>query len=249
MSVSGLGRMVRFNWPDYLLAAGVILVSLVVAIPVSAPFPGLLTVLAIPAAVVAAWFVVASLVAGWWIYDRSRLYDWAWAASLLERSPARWANVTVGFDESSVRLREVLGAGGTTIDVFDAAGMTEASIRRARASRAPIDGTIRCRLDDLPFGDGSLDAAFVIFAAHEVRDPAGREALFDELARVVRRAGAVVLVEHPRSLPNLIVFGPGAGHFLPRAEWRRLASRSGFRLQETRSMTPFVDAMAFERQE
>jgi ubiquinone/menaquinone biosynthesis C-methylase UbiE len=237
--------MVHFNWPDYLLASAALVLGVAIVRLTSLPQAAVVAI--VLGGSVAAWFIVASLVAGWWIYDRSALYDWSWVVGLLGTTPRRWANVTVGFDESSTRLQELVGGDTTTIDVFDATRMTESSIRRARASRQPLSGTVSCGLERLPFSDGSLDAAFVIFAAHELRRATDREVLFTELARSVRGGGRVVLVEHPRTMPNILAFGPGAMHFLPREEWLRVARRAGFECLQRRSMTRFVEAVVLER--
>ncbi len=244
-TASGVLRMVRFNWPDFVAAGGVVAAALL-ALLVDA-IPGALVAPVVAAGSLAGWWLGASLGAGWWVYDHSSLYDWRWVTTILRRRPRRWLNVTVGFDESSDRLRAILGVDGTTVDVFDAERMTEASIRRARASRSPVAGTLRCPLGCLPFADGRFDAIFVIFAAHELRERADREALFRELARVVGPGGTVALVEHPRNAANLLAFGPGALHFLPRTEWVELAESVGLEVARTTSMTPLVEAIAFER--
>jgi SAM-dependent methyltransferase len=242
---AGVGRMVRFNWPDYALAS-----AAVPALSAAARWRGLGIVPRIAAAAgagLAAWWTGASLVAGWWIYDRSALYRWTWVTSLLPAVPRRWANITAGFDESTDVLRSLLGSDGTAIDLFDPVRMTEASIHRARAARPPAEGTVPGTPARLPLGDASLDAAFVIFAAHELRERGDRAALFAELARVVRVGGSVVVVEHPRNAANLLAFGPGAFHFFVTAEWQTLARSAGFELHGRRSMTPFVGALVLSR--
>ena len=42
-----------------------------------------------------------------------------------------------------------------------------------------------------------------------------RVKLFAELRRTTRDGGHVIVVEHVRNLANLLVYGPGAFHFLP----------------------------------
>jgi SAM-dependent methyltransferase len=242
---AGLVRMIRFNWPDYALAAAAI--AALSAVAVWAPLGVAARAVGAAGASLAAWWIAASLVTGWWVYDRSPLYRWTWVTTLLPQAPREWANVTAGFDESTDVLRSLLGGDGTTIDLFDPVLMTEASIHRAHADRPPATGTIPGTPARLPLGDASLDAAFVIFAAHELRERDDREALFAELARVIRPGGSVALVEHPRNLPNLIAFGPGALHFFPTAEWRRLARTTGFEINAGRSMTPFVSALILRR--
>jgi ubiquinone/menaquinone biosynthesis C-methylase UbiE len=88
---------------------------------------------------------------------------------------------------------------------------------------------------------------FLIFAAHELRRAKDREQLFEECARVLRPGGRLILVEHLRDAANTAVFGPGAWHFLPRAEWLRLAAHAGLRPEAERRIAGLVTALAFTR--
>jgi len=244
-SVRGLGRMIRFNWPDYVVAGAAALTGLVIAR--RRPLPIVLRASAAAGAAAAAWWSMTSLVAGHWVYDRSALYRWRWLTEALPELPACWTNVTAGLDESTLVLRDLLGGDSTTLDLFDPVRMTEASIHRARAADPPIAGSLRAEPGCLPLAAAALDAAFVIFAAHELRTTVDREALFGELVRIVRPGGHVLLVEHPRNVANLVAFGPGALHFFSAAEWHRLAGASGLELVEVRTLTPFVMALVLRR--
>lgn len=240
---AGVARMVRFNWPEYALAVAVIAGGAGIAARAAvAPIVAAGWV----AAGLAGWWLAASFVAGWLVYDRSPLYAWRWATSLLARRPDRWLNVTVGFDESTVVLRDLLGP-GDVVDVYDPGRMTETSIRRARASRPAERGTVVTRHDRLPYADRVFDVAFLVFAAHELRERADRAALFGEIGRILRPGGELLLVEHPRSPANVAAFGPGAMHFLPRGEWLRLARHAGLAVVARRAQTPFVEALCFRR--
>jgi ubiquinone/menaquinone biosynthesis C-methylase UbiE len=54
---------------------------------------------------------------------------------------------------------------------------------------------VQARAEELPFGAGAFDAAFATLVFCSVASPARA---FEELRRVVRRAGRVVLLEHVR---------------------------------------------------
>src|SRR6266545_4458699 len=186
----GLARMVRFNLPQYVLGG----TALIAGISVAA-VPSLPVVIRLAGAIgggLAGWWTIASLIAGHVVYDRSDLYGGRWLTELLPEAPGRWANVTAGYDESSLPLRARLRGTGTTIDLYDPGLMGEPSIRRAHAVCPPPGDALRASPDHLPLGDRELDAAFVVFAAHELRNAGDREALFGELARVVRPAGRIV---------------------------------------------------------
>lgn len=92
-----------------------------------------------------------------------------------------------------------------------------------------------------------VDAVFLIFAAHELRQTEDRERLFDECARVLRPGGRLVLLEHLRDSRNTAVLGPVAWHFLPRAEWFRLAAHAGLRPAAEHRIAGLVTALAFTR--
>jgi len=62
----------------------------------------------------------------------------------------------------------------------------------------------------------------------------------------VAPGGRLVLIEHPRNLAGILAFGPGVLHFLPMAEWSRLAALTGFRMESERAMSPFVRVRVYQ---
>jgi SAM-dependent methyltransferase len=225
--------MLRYNWPKYLVAA-------VVLLGVAAlPWPWRL--LAVPAAA----GVAVSLAATWWVYDRSRLYEWRWMLDLVP-APGRYAVVSTGLDEVSDALRDLLpDAEPAVLDCYDPAVMTEGSVRRARRLHPPPRAAVPADAAALPLADGGQDAVFLVFAAHELRTPQRRRALFAEVARVLRPGGHLVLVEHCRDAATVAAYGPGAWHFYPRREWLSCAARLALVGEAT--MTPLVRALVFRR--
>ncbi|SFJ46073.1 class I SAM-dependent methyltransferase [Amycolatopsis sacchari] len=241
MTVRGVAQVLAFNWPKVLGGAAVAVAGF---LPVPAP-------LRRPVrwgSGAAAWFTFASLAASWWVYDLSGLYRWSWLRPVLPARVRRHVLITAGFDEVSPTLPAVLpGSVGVTLDVLDPDAPVEASIRRAR-KRFPARA-LQARAHALPVGTASADLVLAVLAAHELRTPAGREALFAEARRVLRPGGRLVLVEHHRDLPNVLAFGPGAWHFYPRREWNRVAARAGLRPVARLRRTPLVSATAFEARE
>jgi SAM-dependent methyltransferase len=196
---------------------------------------------------VTAFWTVSSIAVSWYVYDHSPLCCWEWIPRLFPAPPTRWANLHAGLDESTPTLRDLFPATeGGTYDFFDAATMTEPSIRRARAMTPPPEPATPVDYSALPFADGALDAVFLLFAAHEIRDARGRERFFGEIGRVLRPEGKVILAEHARDLPNVAAFGPGALHFWPHAEWRRIANKVGLTVAREFAITPFVRVFVLE---
>jgi SAM-dependent methyltransferase len=240
-------QILRYNLPMYLAAlAGCLAVALAIAL---LPLPRPLAALAALGAAMGLLWSVSSLLASHYIYDRSPLSAWSWLSGLLPAPPRRWASLHAGLDETFGELERLFPNGGTTLDVYDPREMTEPSIERARRlapTRAVVPATV-ADFRSLPFEDSSLDAVFLIFAAHELRRPESRLLFFREIARSLAPGGRVVLVEHLRDARNFLVFGPGFVHFLARREWLRLARESGLAVRQESRITPFVAVLVLER--
>lgn len=233
----GVLQILRFNRRMYLLtAAGIVGAAL--AWPFL-PFPGRMVLLfgALPGM----FWMASSILVSHYIYDCFPLYDFRWIESLLTRVPRRWINIHSGLDETSGPLAMILpGEGNQVVDIFDSRIMTETSIRQARLVSKNAVPALLGRYDRLPFDADSFDAAFTIFAAHELRRHEQRVDLFREIVRILVPGGELVLMEHSRDWKNFLAFGPGFLHFFSGKEWRNVASEAGFLLRTELAMTPFV---------
>lgn len=246
--IHGLVQIVQFNWPQY--AVGAAVVALAVAVLALVPFPHVLWWIVATGVAVAAWWLLASLAASYWIYDWSPLTKWNWLVPYMpsDRPPSKVVNIHSGFDDTTLLVRDVLPQTSvTTVDIYDRLRMTEPSIHRARRLMPPIAGTLPAPPESLPVDDAAADATLLLLAAHELRKPAEREALFGELRRVLRPGGRVILAEHARNLANFLAFGPGFMHFLPFSEWRRLAQTANLRVVCEGRVTPFVRYLVVEK--
>jgi SAM-dependent methyltransferase len=158
------------------------------------------------------YWMVASLLASHWIYDRSSLYSLDW----LTVRPAYWLSIHAGLDE-----------------------MSEPSIARAREMSGP-DRLQAVSWRRLPAGEAVFDTIFLIFMAHEFRRAEARLVFFGEVARVLAPHGCVVFLEHLRDLPNFLAFGPGFFHFQSRQTWLSTLHAAGFEIVRESKITPFV---------
>ena len=242
----GALQIARYNWPQYVGSVAVAALagwwlgqrSGAVALRGAAWI----------ALVLSVWWTLASFIASHWIYDRSPLYRWLWIAEVLPLAPKRWLNLHAGLDESSPALARLFPAGhGQIGDFYDAAEMSEPSIRRAREEQVNATPAVRVSSQVLPFPAQSFDTVFLLFAAHELRKAASRETFMREVQRVLVSGGTVLLAEHARDLANFAAFGPGFWHFLPAGEWRRLAAATGFEIVHEQRMTPFVNIMLLRK--
>ncbi len=238
-SWQGMMTIARFNWPMY-VAAIVVLIGAMGILPL---LPGTTLKLIAGAALVGtAYFLIGSLGVSHLIYDRSDLYRWGWLARALDgANRGRFILCHSGFDECSEVLREMFAnAEWQVLDHFDAAQMTEPSIRRARRRFPPTPDTLPARYDQWPAIAGGADVIFGLLAIHELRGAEERRAWFLEAKRSLCTDGRVVIVEHLRDLANLLAFGPGFLHFHSRDSWHRTWERAGLRCIDEFSITPWI---------
>jgi SAM-dependent methyltransferase len=242
-------QIVRFNWPFYAAALAVVAIApaVIPQLPLSTPW------MRIPlyagTGLVAMW-LVASLVASWVVYDRSRLMDWDWILQALGFHPASWINIHAGHDESTPALRALFSdAEGRVFDIYDPAEMTEPSIVRARrlGSQGELRPAEHADYRRLPLPTGTIDAAMLLLSAHELRSDEARAALFTELRRVLGPGGRIVVAEHLRDWANFLAYGPGFLHFHSRRTWVRCFARHRFDVHSEFSITPFVRIFVLRR--
>lgn len=240
----GVLQILQFNAGKYVSAAAVSLAA-ALAMPLLPPRGRVFLLLGITPAL---FWTLSSLIVSHYVYDRFPIYDFRRIARLLTRLPHRWINIHSGWDEASERLGEVFPeSSGQVIDIFDARLMTESSIQRARRFGHHATPPISARYNALPFCSNSFDAAFSIFAAHELRRHQQRVRLFQEIARVLSPGGQLVLMEHLRDWRNFLAFGPGFLHFFSQRAWRTAALEAGLNLQAELAMTPFVRVYILRR--
>jgi SAM-dependent methyltransferase len=196
----------------------------------------------------AASWLVGSLLVSYYVYDVWPLYRGEWIEPALGISPRRYASFHVGFDEFSNQLATLFTDSiASTFDIYDAQEITEPSIRRARMQNTNQPPATPADFRSLPLRDDELDAAFVIFAAHEFRSGDSRLKLFRELGRVLKPNGRILLVEHLRDFANFIPFGPGFLHFHSRSEWLRGITSAGLAITGETRLTPFVRAFRIQK--
>jgi hypothetical protein len=243
-ALHGVRQILRFNWPFYAAAVPIA----IVAPYIIGALPGPVAVrVALYSATGLVWlWLFGSILASWIVYDRSELMAGSWILEGLPRVPERWIAVHAGLDEMTPVIERLLETTGRTFDIFDPVEMPEPSIARARTpSSSPAAECVDFRR--LPIEDTSVDAAFLLLSAHELRTHASRVALFTEIRRGLTSGGQAIVVEHLRDVPNFVAYGPGALHFHSRRAWLQTFAASGLDVAGERSITPFVRVFVLRR--
>ena len=240
----GVRQILRFNWPYYAVGAVAVVVA-PFAVAVLPALPAAETLVYLGSALIGLW-LIGSIAASWLVYDRSELMTGSWIPAALDRLPRTWIAVHAGLDEFTPVLEGRLGTRGRAFDIFDEVEMTEPSIARARTSSSPT-GSEAVDFRRLPVARESVDAAFLLLSAHELRTHDSRVGLFSEIARILVPGGQAVVAEHLRNPANFAAYGPGALHFHSRRTWMRTFTAAGLVVSSERSITPFVRVFILRR--
>ncbi len=236
-SWDGARKILRFNWPWYAGALSTTVAG--VALIGSGTLSGRWATVSLGAVLAADFWLLASLLASHYVYDRSPVSRGGWLHGVEIASVRRAAVFHGGHDEASTTAARLLpSAALQTFDFYDPATKGTPSLRRARAAAQTRDPAIAA--DKIPSDDGVFDLCLAVFAAHEIRDDAARAAFFRELARITTPKGRVLVVEHLRDGWNFAAYGPGSFHFLSRRTWMRSFADGGLKLLRETTCTPFV---------
>jgi hypothetical protein len=237
----GVANVVRFNWHFYLLSV-VFAVLLFVA---GRYFESTLLYLFGALSIIQA---LVSLGVTFYVYDHSNLYSLGWLDELGIKADGKFISLNAGFDETSDNLRNKFpDAELSVFDFYDPKTQTEVSIRRARELRPTSGDPAKISTSKVPVTGNSVDAIFVIFAAHEIRDEQERIRFFKELGRIAKDSCMIVVTEHLRDSLNLIAYNLGGLHFLSRATWSKTFDDTGLNVSKEINMTPFVTAFVLKK--
>ena len=238
--LQGVSNILRFNWHYYAFA----LVFAAVCIAILPRAVGL------GVAIVTLGINLISLLVSWYVYDASGLYRLAWLDGVEIGLGGQMVNIHAGFDETTPLLRaRYPEADWVVLDFYDPEKHTEVSIKRARRAYPPSDEDLRVSTSKLPLPDGSVDAVFVLLAAHEIRAEPERTAFFEELRRLLGRGGKIILLEHLRNGANGLAYTVGAFHFIAEKAWRAAFHHAGLRIARRFNPNPFITCFVLEKDE
>jgi len=154
----------------------------------------------------------------WWAYVHPRavkLFERQWLVSLIlwgnyarlrdaalgelgERLPGRTLQVACAYGDLTCRLSERAAAGNGSVDVVDVLPIQLDNLRRKLPADAPVR-LLRMDSTHLALADSRYDRALVFFLLHE-QPSHDRERTLNEVMRVVRPGGTIVIVDY--SMPR-----------------------------------------------
>jgi SAM-dependent methyltransferase len=241
--LQGVTNIVRFNWHFYVLAAGFASALFVVSRYSSDTYRPFI-LLGLAGLIVT---VLLSLLVSLYVYDLSGLYSLSWLDFIPAHRPLTLVNIHAGFDETSALLQAKFPLANLHVfDFYDPALHTEISIQRARKAYPPYPETQAILTTTVPLPEQSTDFVFLILAAHEIRSETERVRFFDELTRILRPTGQIIVVEHLRDGANFFAYNIGFLHFLSRKTWLRTFAQANLRVVQTFRLTPFINTFILQ---
>jgi hypothetical protein len=199
---AGVLSILQYNWHFY--AASLCALLSIGALLWLRLLPRAGEAILICAATLTAFWSLSSLLVSYYVYDYREVTRWKWIPQTLSFPPQHWLNIHAGLDESTLILKQFFpNTREMVVDIYDPQEMTEPSIARARRLHPSLEPAVAGKLGALPLPDRDRDTLFLLFAAHEIRQPARRTEFFLESARVLTDSGQLLLVEH---MPRLEEF-------------------------------------------
>jgi hypothetical protein len=233
----GIAHIIRFNWHYYVAACILTGLGLAVISYLSCP----LRVAAATIVVLLVLSIVVSVGISWYIYDGSGLYRFIWLDQLGIQPRQKLVNVHAGFDETSEIFSKKYPASELSVlDFYDPEKHTEISIRRARKAYPSFPGTQKININEWSPQGRPADFIFLIFAAHEIRDPAERILFFKKLRGFLSEEGRIVVLEHQRDMYNFIAYNFGFFHFLSGKSWKKTFAKAGLYAVSEFKINPFI---------
>ena len=240
----GVGNIIRFNWHFYLLSFGLSGLIFLIGRFVGSPYRLYLDFLCL--------FIVGltliSLFVSFYIYDLSGLYKFEWLNQLDISGQNKMVNINAGFDETSLFLKQKFKDSELLVfDFYDPKKHTEVSIKRARKAYPPHPGTIPINTSKLPTTDSYADFIFVILSAHEIRDSEERKVFFNELNRILKKSGQIIVIEHLRDMPNFLAYNIGCFHFHSKKKWLASFDSANLKIFREIKQTPFISIFILKK--
>lgn len=197
------------------------------------------------------WIVIPSFIYGLimpliisaYVYDFSGYYnfDWLKKCDLDFTTTQQIVNINAGFDETSFILKHHFSNANLSVfDFYNSKQHTEPAIVRARKVSIVYPNTQQIASNKIPLSNQSVDAVFLLSAAHEIRKHDEKIIFLKECHRICKPHSKVIMVEHLRDLPNFLAFTIGFTHFFSQQTWKNAFTLAGFSNIQEIKFTSFM---------
>jgi len=231
----GVWNVVRFNWHFYVIIFAIIGLILFMVPRIDESYQVLL--LALVCLMILP--ILISLLVTYKIYDASSLYTLDWLEEYGDKLSI--ANFSAGFDETTALIKEKKPKSQIIpLDFYDPEKHTEVSIKRARKAYPAVPGTLKVKTSNIPLEENSMDLAIGFLSMHEIRDEKERIIFFQNLIKVLKSDGEIVVIEHLRDGPNFLAYNIGFLHFHSNPTWLHTFKNAGLTIKEEIKMNPFM---------
>ena len=234
----GVLNILSFNRHFYIY--GLIALALIIASKLIFNWPDLLFWIVILAFL---YGLIMPLIVSAYVYDFSGYYDFTWLKkqNIGDSDTNQFLNINAGFDETSFIIKNMFPKSDLRVfDFYNAAQHTEPAIIRARKVSLVYPNTQQIVSNSIPLKDKSVDAIFLLSAAHEIRSQEEKVQFLKECHRLCKQNGKVIMVEHLRDFPNFLAFTIGFTHFFSKKTWQKAFEKAGFSTFAESKFTPFM---------
>ena len=255
---TGTLNYVQRHWPIYLfgLGGGALLVMVSGVTAVLWEWWGLIP-LALAVLLLLYYFLFASLWAAHQLYDNPKMQPADVLFVLGElRSDDRLVIVELGDNLAAQHTVRHLTTGKLiVVDIYDPQIMPQKALSRLRAQAKPHhdyrhDPRISWqpgRVDLLPLPDATVFAVIMSHTARHIATPHDLDLLMQEIYRILRPGGRLLLAEPVRTQTRWLVHGPGALFVPPPAHWRNLLAANGFTVVQEHTYQGLLSFMRVDK--
>ena len=243
---SGMIRYLQSRWPTYAIGFCVGLILLLAAVWLSATRGWhALIIFGLATFLVGTYFGVMSLWSAHQIYDIQNISQHLIKLGELQPEDTL-IHIDLGRRQLAIELCRHLTTGRViVIDVYNPQMTPGRELARARSQtkRPAPDPRLSWRdgkISLLPLADGSVQAVTMSEVASEFWQIGDRQQLFNEVFRILRPGGCLLLVERLRTSTNLMVLGPAALQLASKDYWEKLLSDTGFKIEKTVNLNELI---------